>query len=198
MSRRAGVSPDQTRHELLEATLNLLLERGFGGLRTSDIANQAGVSTGAIYSQFGSKVDLLVAAICERAPRLITEHLASGGHGPILDLFGKHADALPERSKEVGPLILEIIMSARRDPRVAGVVNHELAGNESVAAEAIRVAQSCGEVDDQLNPEALARLSNILMLGSLVAGSLGLVDVDHDAWNTVIGRVLDAMRAPIV
>ena len=47
----------------LTATLELLDERGYLGLRVDDVAERAGIGTGALYRRWKTKVELVVAAL---------------------------------------------------------------------------------------------------------------------------------------
>jgi AcrR family transcriptional regulator len=57
--RRPGKRPD----ELLDAALDLFIERGFSPTRVEDIARRAGLSKGAVYLYFDSKEAILIALI---------------------------------------------------------------------------------------------------------------------------------------
>jgi AcrR family transcriptional regulator len=48
---------------LLDATVESLIERGFGGTTTTEIAHRAGVSLGAMLHHYPTKADLLTAAV---------------------------------------------------------------------------------------------------------------------------------------
>src|SRR5262245_35645316 len=78
MGRRVGVDPEDTRRELLDATIRVLLKRGYEGTRVAEIASEAGVTAGAIYNHFSSKSELLKAAVTERAPSAISMLMAEG------------------------------------------------------------------------------------------------------------------------
>jgi len=56
---RGGV---ETRQRLVEAAVEVFAERGYHAATLSEIAARAGLTTGAVYSTFGSKKALLVAA----------------------------------------------------------------------------------------------------------------------------------------
>jgi len=55
-------NPAATRRALLDATLSLLAERGESGIRVTEVARRAGTTTGAIYSHFRDRAELLAAA----------------------------------------------------------------------------------------------------------------------------------------
>lgn len=54
---------EATRRRILDAAVDLLGARGYAGLRTSDVAEAAGVSKGAQTHHFPSKDDLVVAVV---------------------------------------------------------------------------------------------------------------------------------------
>ncbi len=54
-------SQDRTRNELIAATHRVYLREGFDGTTVSKIAREAGYTTGAVYSNFSGKLDLLFA-----------------------------------------------------------------------------------------------------------------------------------------
>lgn len=60
--RRKEARPD----ELIDAALELFVEKGFSATRIEEIAHQAGVSKGTLYLYFPSKEELLKAVIRER------------------------------------------------------------------------------------------------------------------------------------
>jgi len=56
---------DQTRRAIIDATQRIISETGTTGVRVARVARAAGVTTGAIYGQFGSREGLLAAAQTE-------------------------------------------------------------------------------------------------------------------------------------
>jgi AcrR family transcriptional regulator len=54
---------ETTRKQLLEAAVKLIRKNGFGGLRTIEVADLAGVSRGALMHHFPSKHELVVAVL---------------------------------------------------------------------------------------------------------------------------------------
>lgn len=66
-----------TRQVVLEATIDCLIEAGYGGTTTTAIQARAGVSRGALTHQYPSKNDLLAAAIVHLAEVRAAEMLDS-------------------------------------------------------------------------------------------------------------------------
>ncbi len=63
MPRRTKEEAAQTRRRILEAALDVFTEKGYSKTRFVDIAERIGLSKGAIYWHFKTKVDLLTAVI---------------------------------------------------------------------------------------------------------------------------------------
>jgi AcrR family transcriptional regulator len=61
-----------TRDTLVDAAAELFAQRGFHAASLDDIAATAGFTKGAIYSNFGSKEDLLLAVVEHRGDRLLS------------------------------------------------------------------------------------------------------------------------------
>src|SRR3954471_5996047 len=79
-AQRVGTTaPSDTRQRLLDAATEVFIEKGYEGTRVAEIARRAGLTTGAIYGNFGSKADLLTAALaegCSTQHRLFLDVLA--------------------------------------------------------------------------------------------------------------------------
>jgi len=79
---RRAEAKQVNRRALLAAATALIAREG-AGVRLDAIAGAAGLTTGAIYSIFGSKCDLLVAVLAEEISRV---DLAISGYDPALPL----------------------------------------------------------------------------------------------------------------
>jgi len=110
-----------TRDALVAAATEVFTEKGFAGASLDEIADAAGFTKGAIYSNFGSKEELLYAVIGH------VKDLALAGIVETLDsevavdpLRGAAAAArpwkLPNPSQELLALSLELRLYALRNP----------------------------------------------------------------------------------
>src|SRR5438093_6894035 len=68
--RPAAVEETPARRRILEAAFSAFMERGFAAASTLEIATRARVSKRELYALVGSKQEMLVACIRERAKRL--------------------------------------------------------------------------------------------------------------------------------
>jgi TetR/AcrR family acrAB operon transcriptional repressor len=67
--RRTKAEADVTRNILLDAALAVFSRKGYADARLEDVAQEAGVTRGAIYHHFGGKVALYLALVAERFSR---------------------------------------------------------------------------------------------------------------------------------
>ncbi|WP_157253994.1 TetR/AcrR family transcriptional regulator [Nonomuraea typhae] len=195
MGRIAGVTAAETRERLLRAAADAFAERGYDGTRVADIAASAGVSNGALYAHFGSKADLLVAALRAYGPRMLAEMLTAEPDRSITDLLLIVGSRLPDRKEAEGYLIVEALVAARRDEELARPMRGYIGGRADWLAGLVEAAQHAGEIDAGLSPEALAHFCLLLALGSALV-SPDLHHVDSREWTELLTRVVTALGAP--
>ncbi|WP_067561933.1 TetR/AcrR family transcriptional regulator [Nocardia acidivorans] len=111
----------ETRIRLLDATIECLVEFGYAGTTTPRVAERAGVTRGAQVHHFGSKTDLVVAAISHLAQRRTEAAMQEigrvrGGDDPL----GTALEFMWELHQ--GPLFIaaiELWVASRTDPVLA-------------------------------------------------------------------------------
>ncbi|TMR90492.1 TetR/AcrR family transcriptional regulator [Nonomuraea basaltis] len=191
MGRIAGVTAAETRERLLTAAAEVFAERGYDGTRVADIAAAAGVSNGALYAHFGSKADLIVAALRAHGPRLLADLFAADPDRSIVDLLVVVGRWLPRRRDAPGYLIVEALVAARRDEDVARPMRDYMGERADWMAGLVRVAQTGGELDPGLSAKALAHFCLLLAMGSALV-TPDLHAVDDEEWTALLTRVVSA------
>jgi AcrR family transcriptional regulator len=152
---------ERNRALLLAAARRVFLERGYHSASVDQIADEAGFSTGVVYSQFGGKADLflalLEARIAERAAGNAQAVEGLAGDQGIRRLL-EHAASVDRAEPEWGLLVIEFRVHAARDPelsrRYAAAHERTLAGMERAIT---GLYQRAGELPP-LPPGELARL----------------------------------------
>lgn len=195
MGRTAGVTAAETRERLLQAAADVFAERGYDGTRVADIAAVAGVSNGALYAHFGSKAELLVAALRAHGRQLLANLFAADPDRSITDLLLVIGRSLPRRRDAPGYLIVEALVAARRDEDVARPMRDYVGERADWIAELVRVAQGGGELDPALSPDALAHFCLLLAMGSALIPP-DLHAVDNAEWSALLTRVVGALAPP--
>ena len=112
------------RARLLEATVELLVEKGFSGTSTTLVSQRAGVSRGAQLHHFPTKNDLVVAAVehisetrgAELAAALADAPTGEGRTRAVLELLAEHFTA------PIFAAALELWVAARTDPQLSAAV----------------------------------------------------------------------------
>ncbi|MFC4006275.1 TetR family transcriptional regulator [Nonomuraea purpurea] len=192
MGRIAGVTAAETRERLLRAAAEVFAERGYDGTRVAEIAAAAGVSNGALYAHFGSKAELLAAALRAHGPRLLASLFAADPDRSIADLLVVAGRRLSRRRDPCGYLIVEALVAARRDEEVARAMRDYLGERADWLAGLVRVAQAGGEIDPRLSPDALAHFCLLLAMGSaLIAPDLR--SVADEEWTALLTRVVGGL-----
>jgi AcrR family transcriptional regulator len=108
-----------TRNALIDAAAQLFAEKGFHGAALEEIAEAAGFSRGAIYSNFGSKEELLVAVLDRFNDRQLENFAeAMDSDDPMGSALSAGAVFKQTRSLELVPLELELRLNALRNPQV--------------------------------------------------------------------------------
>jgi AcrR family transcriptional regulator len=112
------------RQRLLEATLEVLIERGFSGTSTTLVSERAGVSRGAQLHHFPTKNDLVVAAVehltelrgAELADAVARLPRGDGRTRAVVRMLGDHF------SSPVFTAALELWVAARTDEALLAAV----------------------------------------------------------------------------
>jgi len=69
------MAPEQRREQLIDAALEVILERGYGGVSIEAIAREAGITRPVVYDHFPN-LNRLLHAVIEREERIALEQLA--------------------------------------------------------------------------------------------------------------------------
>jgi AcrR family transcriptional regulator len=155
---------------ILQATLELIAERGVHEFRTEDVAAQAGVGKGAIYRRYRSKDELVTAAVSA----LVSEGIAVPDTGSTRDdLLALMREAVRlYRGSLASRLMPNLIGAMAQKPELARAVRERfLAGRRSALTEVLRRGIERGELHPELDLElALDVLGGPLFYRLLVTG----------------------------
>lgn len=201
----AASDDDPLGRRLLEAAVNEFAARGFAGARVAEIARRAGVTTGAIYSRYRGKAELLAEAIematSDEFDRLFTDHRFQGRMEDILRIAGRH---LIDRTEPPDPiqasapgLLLQAFASARQEPDVASLLQARMMDRYKRLENVVESAKSGGGIDPAVDTEALVTFCYAVGMGFLLLEVVDLPSPDHRSWDQLIEHLLEAMRPPV-
>lgn len=184
-----------TRERLIAAAIEVFWERGYEGAGVQEIARRAGLTTGAIYGNFRGKSDLLFAAIGARgreeldelfAARLVAERASA-----LLSELGSHL--LDREPSGRVSLLLDAFVAARRDPDLAAQVQALVAARGRNVSGIVEMARAEGDIDTDVDTEAMVAFSLVVTLGSLLFTELGIPRPEGDHWSSLITRIVTAL-----
>lgn len=188
MNPRARSNSDRSeeaRSRLLDGALGCVREKGLAGTTSRDIAAASGVNLAGITYHFGSKDELLAAALM-RAVRSWVEPalgaLRSGGD-PALQILTA-IQALQASLTEAGNLLgayLEALVQAPRNPSLRREVDALFGELRSFLADQIGELQALGELPAWIQPDAMAVLLVAAVDGLALHAALDPGGVDHHA-----------------
>lgn len=161
---------ERTDRAILEAARELIAEVGVYEFRTEDLAARAGVGKGAIYRRYGSKDDLVAAAIGS----LVSEEIAVPDTGSTRDdllvLMREAVDLY--RGPGAGRLMPNLVGAIARKPELATAVRKGfLSGRRAALSEVLQRGLERGDLRPEVDLElALDVLGGPLFYRLLITG----------------------------
>ncbi len=179
VSQQGGIGrPRDARTDgaILEATLELIAERGAHKFRTDDVAARAGVGKGAIYRRYPSKDALVTAAVAALVNEEIVIPDTGSTRGDLLALMREAVELY--RGSLPGRLMPNLVGAMAQRPELARAVREGfLAGRREALAEVLRRGIERGDLRPDLDTElALDVFGGPLFYRLLITG--GPIDDD--------------------
>jgi AcrR family transcriptional regulator len=181
----------ETRRDLLDAAVRVFARQGLHGASVEAVAEEAGFSRGALYSNFKSKEDLFLALWeerIERRRRELREVMQRAGD-PAAGLAPASANVMQtlDRERDWFLLYFEFVLHAARDPEFAG--RFERVREQGLAELAAGIAAGLEQagLDSSLDPADLALALKALSYGLALER---LVNEDAVS-NELLGRVME-------
>ena len=191
----ADETQDDTGSRLVRAAAEVFAEKGYDGAGVAEIARRAGLTTGAIYSRFSGKAELLAEAIraftSDEFDQLFAQHRFQGRATDLLSVVGTH---LVTRQPTAGQaILLEAFVAARRHPEVAELLSAHLRTRADRLAAMVEESKANGLVDPDLDTEAVVHFAHSVGLGFLLFEAVGSEHPSPEAWQALIDRVITSV-----
>jgi AcrR family transcriptional regulator len=182
-----------SRAALLAAALDEFSEKGYEAATVAGIAERAGVTTGALYAHFSSKLDLLVECIGMKSVDSFVRTINAAASRPWAEAVEALASRLTRPPDRRAELVLDVIVAARRDPAMAAALRRGFEGYIGATADAARAGVAAGRLNPALAPDDLSRLFATISFGLLVLSAIDEPAPSDDALVAVTDVLL---RAP--
>jgi AcrR family transcriptional regulator len=187
-----------TRDRLLQAAAEVFAERGYEGAAVSDIARRAGFTTGAIYSRFRDKAELLLEVVrgaLESEQSAALSAASAGIYTELGDRFSTFAaPLLDESGQRDRNLVFEAHAAARRNPDVGAMLSDFQRSQFAALTQLVTDAQDQGEVANGVDPAVVAALFMSIPLGLVMLELTGVELPGPDAWAALAGHMAVALR----
>ncbi|MCH2620275.1 MAG: TetR/AcrR family transcriptional regulator [Acidimicrobiales bacterium] len=180
---------DELNEKLLHAAAEVFAENGYEKAGVAEIARRAGVTTGAIYSRYSGKAELLVEAVDRH---LLTQLHSLHSNASAVDVLSHLGDHLLDDLSDGTGLFLEAVVAAKRDPELAERLRDVLQSEENKLRDLIHEAISQEGADSEIDQLALMRLAHAIGFGMTLTRTIGLELPSREDWTTVINLVIEA------
>jgi AcrR family transcriptional regulator len=189
---------DQTRERLLDAASEIFAKRGYNAASLDDVAEAAGYTKGAVYSNFASKADLFLALIDRRLDVQVR-----GANSSLRQATFDQAVAMLQQaaksSEPVDPswllLVTEFWLSAMRDERVRQAVAAQYERARTSAADSIADVFARANIQPPMPPRDLAIVIEALGIGLVFQHALDPDAVPMRLQAEVLLRLLGRVPA---
>jgi AcrR family transcriptional regulator len=191
----------QTRARLIEAAARVFARRGYQAARVEEIAEEAGYSHGAVYSNFEGKADLFLAVfeeyMAERVRELAETQTALPEDAPLEARARALADQWMDRltrDRESVTLHMEFIAHADRDPELARRFGtRSMAMREAVARYIAHYQQEAG-LELAMGVDDLALVLRALGIGLAIESLVSPDTVRHNLYGDFVELLISLQR----
>lgn len=181
---------DETKRQLIEALVSLLGKRGIGSISVREIAAEAGVNHGLVHRHFGSKQNLVRAAIRE-----LSEEIHRGD--PVNRGLSAWSFDYLRRHPEIALVVARACLDGPRDLLALAAPPRDRL--EAIVAPIGAMLAGFG-LEGEVDPYLINALASVAFLGWVVFGPLVRTGfgLPPDADEQLVGllRRLDDLLAP--
>ena len=193
----------RTREQLLDAAARVFAQKGFAGASVEEIAESAGYSTGALYSNFDSKEQLFLELLSARRSTGMAKQAAvaaellekkTSGNGDPFDAVSQFFVKVAGRNTEFAALQAEFWLYAVRNPEAMGVMAAKTDEQiDMLEPFAVLLMERFG-VATEVSPRAVARVILGLFQGLMRQHRLDPAAVPDDLVTQALRWLIAGMR----
>ncbi len=183
---------EQTRGRLLDAAAQVFARRGFASATLDEVAEAAGYTKGAVYSNFEGKNDLFIALIERRIEQQTEEASALLAQSSLQEAFEKTAEAgEPDVTADADWMALacEFWLYARHDERAREAMARQYERARTISAGMLEAKYAEAGMELPMPARDLAILSEALGVGLLFQHLIDPAGVPMGLLNRAILRL---------
>ncbi len=200
LGRPPATDSGDTKRRILDIAREMFSVHGYEVATNRDIASAAGITSGALYHYFGSKLDLYL-AVHEDVQAGVYESFSNATMN--LETFTEMflavlevAHDMNENDPSVARFVGAVRVDAQRHPEMAAALSPRSTQREDFFTRLIDIGVKTGEIDEQQRSFALAFLLTVLVgLTDAVSGD----NAQHKQAIEAIKMVMtgDLLRSPL-
>ncbi len=175
------------RDDILQATLELIVEHGLQSVSFTKIFAKAGVGAGTIYNYFSSKEEL-VNTVYQETADLLENHIMAN-HDPESSIEVQLKSFIRNMAKFAlqYPKQLELISACKHSPYVSAILRQRTTPSVEITMRLIAEAQAQG-IMSNIDPRVAVHLSSGAILAVVQASISGYFSLD----DVIIEQVIEA------
>ncbi len=152
---------------LLEAAFKLVAEHGFEGLRTRDIAKQAGVNISTLHYYFGTKEELLVALLSYATGKFTAPERTHLRSESVRGHFENSWETF-KKTPHLITVLLELVVRAHREPITRAAFRQLYKFWNAELERVLTGLAKAGEVRSDLDPKLAAFVMTSTIMGASI------------------------------
>ena len=154
----AAPEAEPRREALVQAAYRRLAQAGFEGLRTRDVAAEAGVNIATLHYYFPTKEALIKGVVGHAMDRFRTTFAPGSKPGEQLAAQLQGVRRLAATEPELFVVMGELALRSGRDPAIEAIFKATIDTWHTTLRGLVRHAQKEGFADSRLDPDAVAAL----------------------------------------
>ena len=169
LGRPRDVDSSDTRQNLLEVARRIFARDGYGATTNRSIADEAGITTGAIYHYFPSKAELYV-GVYEVVLKIVADNFdaAIAAPGSLLVRFSRALDTasnLNRSDSSIAGFLVSVPSELQRHPELIDLIRALRTHAPTFVGRLVREAAAAGEFRPDVQPRAVEDLLNAVLSG---------------------------------
>ena len=186
------MSNESNDKKLTDAAAEVFAERGYDGAGVAEISRRAGVTTGAIYSRYRGKSELLFDALDTAVEEHLDSILTSSEYTSPAEVLSSLGSHLLDKHGDQDALLLEAVVASRRDSELSEMLGRRLEDQGMRLAKIIEEAKSDGQFDDSIDTKAIVTLALAINLGFTIFRTMDTPMPESHEWQVVIDRIISS------
>jgi AcrR family transcriptional regulator len=173
LGRPPASSFDDTLERIMAAAETLFARRGYDKTSTKEIAEAAQLTPPALYHYFDSKESLFVATLEDRASKLMARYEAGAASQlRVLDKLCALLDiavVVNREDENIASFVLSANLEGARNPALSARLRSERSyrSMRELLAEILQTARQNGELDAEIDLEALVQTLDVCLAGMI-------------------------------